>query len=248
MEIMKGYEPFSYEGKSDIGVLVSQGFTGSTSSVSYWGKKLAEAGFHIEGPRLTGHGTNWRDMDKIKYQDWIRDEEDALNKLKKRAGTIFCAGLSMGGSLMLYLAAKYPEIKGVILVNHAIELKNISIPFIPLLKYILPSVKAIGSDIKDPNEKEIAYDRTPTAGVYQMSLLLSKIRKVLGKIHQPVMMMKSKEDHVLPINNSIYTFDHLQCEQKELIWLENSYHVATTDFDKDIIVSKTIDFIKKYSV
>ena len=69
MEIMPNWEPFSFNNGSDTGILLSHGFTGSSSSVIYLGRKLSEAGFNVEGPRLTGHGTRWEDMIGVRYSN-----------------------------------------------------------------------------------------------------------------------------------------------------------------------------------
>ena len=60
-------------------------------------------------------------------------------------------------------------------------------------------------------------------------------------------MFKSREDHVIPIASTKYTFSNISSQQKKIIWLENSYHVATLDYDKDIIIKESFDFINKNS-
>ncbi len=247
MELLKGAEPFSFKSDSDVGVLVLQDFTGTTSSVIYLGKCLAnKAGFNVEGPRLTGHGTRWEDLNKVRYADWINDVEEGLAVLKQRAQKIFVSGLSMGGTLALYLAENHPDILGVILVNHVVLLHDPRLPLIPLIKYFIKSTPAIGSDIKDPSQKELAYDRTPTGGAGEMAKLLKITRNNLNKVTQPVLIFKSKEDHVVPLDNPKYTVDRISSKDKEIVWLENSYHVATMDFDKDLICDKAIEAIKRY--
>ncbi|MCD6427602.1 MAG: alpha/beta fold hydrolase [Caldisericaceae bacterium] len=246
MKLMKGAEPFSFENDSDTGVLLIQGFTGTTSSVYYWGKCLADHGFNVEGPRLSGHGTKWQDLNNVKYTDWIKDVEDGLKKLKMRSENVFVAGLSMGGTLALYLAENHPDLKGVLLVNHAIDLHDPRLPFLGILKYFIKSTSAIGSDIKDPNEKEIAYERTPVSGAYEMVKLLKKVKGDLAKVSQPVLIFKSREDHVVPLDNAEITLKGISSKDKRIIWLENSYHVATMDFDKDLICSESIKFINEH--
>ncbi len=246
MKLMKGGEPFSFENDSNVGVLVLQGFTGTTSSVIYEGKCLAKAGFNIEGPRLSGHGTQWQDLNNVKYTEWIENVEKGLDKLKKRSSKIFVSGLSMGGTLSLYLAEKHPEIKGIILVNNAILFHDPRIPLLPLLKYFIKSTPAIGSDIKDPSKKEIAYERTPTAGAAEMAKFVNITRENLSKVNQPALIFKSKGDHVVPLDNAEYTMNHISSKDKKLIWLENSYHVATMDYDKDLICEESIKFIKNH--
>jgi carboxylesterase len=245
MDILKGCESYSAWNKSKIGVLVLQGFTGSVSSVLPLAKHFASKGYNIESPRLTGHGTRWEDLNKVHWQDWISDVDTALDTLRKRSSFIFVAGLSMGGVLGLYLAEEYQDIKGVILINHALLFTDPRFIFLPLLQLFIPSVPGIISDIKDPNEKEIGYENSPTKGLYQMTKLQAVVDKNLSKVNQPVLIFKSRQDHVIPIINAPYTMSKISSADKELIWLENSYHVATQDYDKDIIFQKSGDFISR---
>ncbi len=229
--------------KSEIGVLLIHGITSTTSSMKLLAEKFAEAGFNVELPRLSGHGTKWQDMNSVKYTDWIEDAEEALKKLQKRCSKIFVCGLSMGGAIALYLAANYPQIKGIILINHAIKFNHPKFWFIPIIKNLIPSVPAIASDIKKPGITEIAYERTPTHAVHELLKLLKKVRGYLPYIKLPVLIFKSTVDHVVPKNNAKYTIKNLGSKQKKLIWLQNSYHVATLDNDQDKIVQKSREFI-----
>lgn len=242
---MKGAEPFSVKKKSDIGVLVLQGYTGTTSSVMPLAKFLAAKGYNIECPRLAGHGTQWKDLNRVHWHEWRTDVETALSRLKLRCKKIFIAGLSVGGLLTLYLAENHPDLRGIILINHALMYKDPRLFILPFLQYILPATKGVYSDIKNPKEHEIGYDHTPLKGLYQTTLLQKIVRKNLKQIKQPTIIFKSKEDHVIPIENVKLTMDNISSQDKTLIWLENSYHVATQDFDKTLIFKKSDEFIKR---
>lgn len=237
---------FSSIGKGDIGVLVLQGFTGTVGSVIYLAKYLSNLGYDVEAPRLSGHGTKWEDLNKVKFTDWIKDVEGAYKKLKERSKNIFIAGLSMGGALTLYMLENYPEIKGGILINHIVFLKDPRVKYLPVLSLFLKSLPSIASDIKDPSVKEPAYDRTPTRGLLEMIKLLNVVQKNLGKITQPLLILKSREDHIVPLENVQYTLDRVKSKEKRVIYLENSYHVATMDYDKDLINTYVEDFIKAH--
>jgi carboxylesterase len=246
-DYLKGSEPISYVSKSDIGILISHGFTSTPDSFRYIANRLGEAGFNVEVPRLSGHSSRWQDLNNTKYEDWINDLKSALAALRKRADKIFVMGLSMGGTLALRLAQLNPDIIGVIVINHAIFLGNPAVFLVPLLRFIIKSTPAIAGDIKDPSAKELAYDRSPTEGVYQMTRLIKKVKKDFGLIKMPSLIFKSRDDHILPVKNATYTYSKIPSNDKELIWLDNSYHVATMDFDKDLIIEKTIYFINRHS-
>ncbi len=246
MDLTKYHQPFSNVTESEVGILVIHGITSTTSSMEYLAKQFADAGYNVELPGLTGHGTKWQDMNSVKYTDWIEDLEKALKKLQERCSKIFLCGLSLGGGLALFMAGKHPELNGVILINHAAKFTHPKFWFVPLLRKIIPSTPAVASDIKDPNSKEIAYDRTPTNGVYEMLKMLKEMRKMLPDIKQPVIIFKSLEDHVVPKTSVTYTMKNIGSKNKELIWLKNSYHVAPLDYDKELIAEKSIEFINEH--
>jgi carboxylesterase len=50
----------------------------------------------------------------------------------------------------------------------------------------------------------------------------------------------------VPRISATYTMEELGSKDKELIWLENSYHVAPMDYDKELIAKKSIEFIEDH--
>jgi carboxylesterase len=247
MTYINGSEPYSNITDSDTGVLVIHGFTGTTSSLMPLNDALTKSGYNVECPRLSGHGLNWIELEKVKYRDWFDDVERSLDLLMKRSKKVFLAGLSMGGALAMRLAEKHDDVKGVVLINNALILQNIKFFLLPILIHIMRKAPGIGSDIKDMTKKEICYDTVSTKAVYEMIKMLKVVKNNISMISQPALIFKSTVDHIVPKISALYTYDNISSTQKELIWLSNSYHVATLDYEKDLICEKTLDFIKKYS-
>ncbi len=238
----RAWQPYSAYPGSDVGVLVSHGFTGSPGSVRHLAERLAAAGYNVEVPRLTGHSPRWQDLVPAKLDDWLADLRGPLEQLKARSRIVFVAGLSMGGTLALRLAQTDPAIRGVALVNHALVFGNPLVPLAFLLKHIIPSTPAIASDILDSGVQEPSCDRTPTAGVEQLYRLTRMVRRDLPALRQPLLILKSREDHVLSAKNATLTLQEAGSARKELVWLDHSYHVATMDHDKDLIADHCIAF------
>jgi carboxylesterase len=153
----------------------------------------------------------------------------------------------MGGTLVLRLAQEDPSIKGVVVINHALVFGNPLVPIAGLMKGLLRSTPGIASDIKDPSMTEPAYARTPTAGVAQLWRLAKLVRADLPNLQQPLLVFKSREDHVLPAANAELTMREAGSEDKRLVWLDNSYHVATLDYDKDLIAKECLAFVKEHA-
>lgn len=240
--VLKGAEPYYAEGGKE-GVLVSHGFTGSTQSMRPLAEALAEAGYTVCLPRLKGHGTHYEDMERTSRHDWKESVEEGYRWLKERCGTIYMAGLSMGGTLTLYMAERHPDIRAIALINAAIDM--------PALKEIgdpeeVRFLDAIGSDIKKPDVTELAYEKTPVKSVKEILALMEEVRADLGKVRCPALLLVSDEDHVVPPGNSAIIGEGISSGVIEKVQLKNSYHVATLDNDKDKIIENVLRFFKEY--
>lgn len=238
--VLQGAESFHFEGNR-IGILISHGFTGSTQSMRPLGEAYAKAGYTVCGPRLKGHGTHYEDMEQATYKDWIASIEEGYHWLKERCDTIFVTGLSMGGTLTLYMAENYPDIHAIILINAAVTVPSMeNVQELEEVRYL----DAIGSDIKDPEVKELAYEKTPVQSVKEILQLMEKVRGDLAKVTCPALIFVLDEDHVVPPVNAQIIHDEIGSERKTLYPLRNSYHVATLDYDQQIIIDKTLEFIE----
>jgi len=236
-------EAFFKEG-NDVGVLVIHGFTGSPGSMRDLAQFYADQGFTVALPRLAGHGTTPEDLEKRKYQEWIEDVEKAYQWLKERTSKRFVTGLSMGGTLTLYMGEKHKDITGLITINAAVRMPNETSMLILGSLGIPRFAKGVGSDIKK-GIKEPAYELTPIRATKQLALLLRLVRNNIKDVDQPILIFSSKEDHVVPPENQRWIYENVGSQTKELVTLENSYHVATMDYDLELIEQKSLEFIQK---
>ena len=242
--IMQGAEPFSAEG-GPHGVLVLHGFTGNCNSVKGVARAFAEAGWAVECPLLPGHGTAMEDMLDTTWADWSDAAEAAYQRLAGRVERVVVAGLSMGGTLTVWLATRHPELAGLVCVNPAIEPPG---PMRELVNAALAGgdevMAGIGSDIADPDSTESAYPGTPLRPLVSLMDAIDALQPRLGDIACPVLILTSIEDHVVPPSNS----DHLAASVAgpvERVTLARSYHVATLDYDREVIIERALDFAGK---
>jgi len=248
IKILSGAEPFYFKG-SKTGCLVSHGFTGTTQSMHFLASFLAqEGGLTVIGPRLTGHGTRPEDMAQSTAEDWIRDLEQAMETLQEQCSKIFITGLSMGGTLTLYMAAMYPDtFAGAIPINAAVFLNSPDMAGLAFMRNAPDTVPGVGSDIKKPGVTELAYPIVPVPAIRQLYALMGATRELLPRLVCPTLVFQSRDDHVVAPENAPYIIEHTGTEEKRLVWLEESYHVATLDNDKERIASETLQFIQQYA-
>jgi len=228
-----------------IGVLLVHGFTGAPPSMRPWGEFLLSKGYTVRVPLLPGHGTKPEDLNTVKWQEWPAKAQSELEELFKVCDEVFICGLSMGGGTTLYIAEENNDrLSGIILVNPMIHIPYVYAPIGYLISRFQKMRTSVGNDIKRPGITEHGYDATPMIGVYQLLLMLKIVRKSLSKITIPVQLFHSVEDHTLPVSNTEIIMAGLGSVNKSRIELVNSYHVATLDYDQELIYQNSLTFIQ----
>jgi carboxylesterase len=76
--------------------------------------------------------------------------------------------------------------------------------------------------------------------------LMGVTRELLPRVTCPTLIFQSRDDHVVVPANAPYILEHVGAGEKRLLWLENSYHVATLDNDKELIAEETLRFIQAH--
>jgi len=241
-EILPGAEPFSCEG-GPVGTLVLHGFTGTPQSMRPLAEAFAGAGHSVDMPLLPGHGTSVDDMLQTGWADWSAAAEAALEALAARTEKVVVAGLSMGGSLTCWLATRHPELSGIICINPAVQPDPGMVELVAgMVEGGMDRMDAIGNDVADPEVVELAYDQTPLPPLLTMFEAASAVGADLGKITSPMLLMTSPQDHVVPPTDS----DVLAAAVSgpvERVSLDRSFHVATIDYDRDLICRTALEFV-----
>jgi carboxylesterase len=228
-----------------IGVLLVHGFTGSPPSMRPWAEFLHSKGYTVRVPLLPGHGTKPEDLNRVKWQEWPAKVTVELSELRKTCDTIILIGLSMGGGTVLNVAASNNEIiSGVILVNPMIHVRGVPVELAFFLSRLQKLRTSVGDDIKRPGITEWGYDHLPTRGVYQLLKMLRITRRNLSKVTVPVQLFHSVDDHTLPVGNTEIILSEIGSQNKTRIELVNSYHVATLDYDQELIFQNSLTFIE----
>jgi len=240
-------EPYAADG-GEVGAVLCHGFTGMPGSMRPWAEALAAHGLTVRVPRLPGHGTRWQDANTVTWQAWYDALESAVNDVRNRCTQTFVMGLSMGGTLVLRLAEQRgTDIAGVVAVNASLFTTRKDAKLLPLLRHVVPSLPPVGNDIKKPGVKEPAYSRLPVKAAYQLSQLWTLTNADLGKITQPLLVLTSRDDHVVEPENSERLMSAAGSTDKRHIWLEDSYHVATMDNDLPVIIDESLSFIRAHA-
>jgi carboxylesterase len=208
-------------------VLGLHGFGATTQEVGMVVDVARELGLRGLAPLLPGHGSSVLDLARMRYADWRAAAERALLGLARDAGMVIVVGSSMGSLIALDLAADFPDIVlGVGVLGSPIRLRwpYPSLALAAISKLGIPdfTTRKSGPDIRDPEGR-----RT--------------------QVTCPAFIAHGRHDHVCPVRNARLVYAKLGTRpwEKELLILEQSYHIITRDLERDVLRARLARFIER---
>lgn len=240
-----------------LGVAICHGFSGTPSSVQPWADGLAARGFDVEVPLLPGHGTDWRDLERRRWREWTDRFGQACAALAARTDALFVAGLSMGGAIALYTAARLgtsqeeagpAPVAGIAVVNPGLGFYDRRVRFIGAYRLLMRTTGPIEeADAPAPVGDEGDYSRTPIAAVHELKRLFRATDRALPRVTAPLVAFKSDADPVVPPSSLDRIVGRVSSPEIELVPLHNSPHVATRGPEADLIVRRTADSFRRWA-
>lgn len=237
--------PFAWAGTKEITCLLVHGFTGSPSELRPLARYLESRGYGGSALLLPGHGTRPEDMALTKWTDWYGAVEAEYLKLKKEHEKVVPIGFSMGGILVLHLAASY-TMPGIAALSSPIYIGNRKAYFAPLLKYFYkyrqkPVTPKNMTKIRD--EDSFSYDTTPIASLASLLQLIKAVKGELPGLQMPALIIQSRQDRTVNPKSAQFIYDHLGSSKKQLIWLEHSGHVITRGPEQETVFQAVEEFM-----
>lgn len=263
------------EGNNGSAVILIHGLTGSPQEMKFLGQELnRQGGYTVACPRLAHHGDPIGILKKTKWQEFYQSVRDVFLELRQKHGVIFAGGLSMGALLALLLADEFGASVGAIsCLSPTLFYDGWNTPwykcFLPLA-YITPLKSFLYFKEEPPygiknehiqklmhryyhNSKvhdaehvaRFGYPYFPVTLFYQLDLLVKHLTKKLPNIKVPVQLIQAREDDITSVKNSQFIYDRIKSTSKELILLDNSYHVVTADQERDKVAQEVNRFFRQ---
>ena len=242
--ILAGAEPF-FLPRGRHGVILMHGFTGLPAEMQLLGWYLHERGLTVLAPRLAGHGTTAEDMSRMTGEDWLDSLRDAYAILSGCCDDVSFAGLSMGGTLGLLLAAEKP-LRRLVLMSTPIfiapERGADRLPprrfcrgrYAPKDRKRMPGVPAAVNH---------TYREIPLLGVHELIDLIKRSKSCLPQVKSPLLILHSRNDHTASPESAEYIYDRVGSACKEIVWLEKSGHLLPLDTERETVFEKAADFL-----
>ena len=195
---------------------------------------------------------------------------------RNEKGPVFVAGLCMGALLSLLLAEEFGnQVAGVSCLSVTLFYYGWNAPWyrhlLPL--FLWSPIRNIAYYKEDPpygvkdeairerihryyskaslddlNEVgEHGYPFVPATLFYENDLLIKQVTKKLPLVRVPVQLIQALEDDTTSVKNSEFVYDRIGSSVKEMVLLDDSYHIVTVDRDREKVIEKMNLFFSRVS-
>lgn len=236
-------------GEGRRGVLLLHGFAGTPPELRLLAEWLAERGFVVHAPLLAGHGTTPEEMAATGRRDWIRSAELALDQLLERCPHVGVAGQSMGGTLALHLAATRPEVEAVVTQAGLLWLRDWRLRVLPvaksLIRWEVPSGEVDLYRVEGIRELH-SYPRRPTAAILELVRLGRQVRREMGAVVAPLLVLHGGRDSVVDPANADQILALAGSSVRALRRFERSGHGLSVDIDRLEVTETAGRWLERY--
>jgi len=253
------------------------GLTGTAKEMGSIAQQLNKKGFSVAVPLMANHDKSISVLKRTSWQKFYNSVRNEFIKYTDEYENIFVAGLSFGALIGIMLAHEFPKkVKALNCFSPTLFFDGWGNPksriLLPLvyktpLKYwfyfkeeypygiknqrLRSKIESFYKDAKLFDYSKVhlyGYPVIPVACMYQNYLLAKKVISILKEITTPLQLMQARDDDVTSPKNSYYIHDHVSSPEKEIFFLENSYHIITADQERDKVAEQTVAFFEKYKI
>ncbi len=251
------------------------GLTGTAKEMGSIAQRLNKQGFSVATPLMLNHDKSISCLKRTSWNELYNSVRNEFIKYTNDYENIFVAGLSFGALIGILLAYEFPnKVKALNCFSPTLFYDGWGNPksrfLLPLvyktpLKYwfyfkeeypyglknerLRSKVESFYKDAKLFDYSKVhlyGYPVIPVSCMYQNTLLAKKVKSVLKNIHTPIQLLQARDDDVTSAKNSYYIYNHISSQDKNIIFLENSYHIITADQERDKVAEKTVAFFEKH--
>src|SRR5690606_23530430 len=232
-------------------VLALHGFGGTPYDVECVVRAAEEAGLEALAPVLPGHGTHARELSPLRFVDFARGVDEAIERLD---GPVIAVGLSLGSLLVLDLALRRPQhVRALALLGNAVWLTAPYPRWALMLaeRLRLPDFMAPrrGADIVDvvTRARHVGYDAHPVHAAIDVRRAGERLRGELGAIRAPTLVLHGAKDRVGPVACAWRVASALGSDDLRVSIFPRSAHILTCGVESKAVRAELAAFFRRFA-
>lgn len=226
-------------------VLLLHGLTGTPSELHHLADFINRDGYNVRVPLLPGRGERSCAMNHLSWNDWMRVALAEFDALAANFDRVIVGGLSAGATMTLDLATMRKP-AALLLYAPVLLLRQRLAYTLPVTWHVLRHWKSPKSDMVGIGDSANAsiYNPIPMRAVSELVLGMGAVRRKLGQINVPKLIVHSSQDSLVPLASAYMAVRETK-GLSELHVLDGCGHAVTADVKRDEVVSLTRTFLSR---
>lgn len=254
---------FFHEGDNHA-VLMLHGLSSSPLELRYLARHLQGEGFTVCAPMIDGYSAG---TGSLPMEQWIEAAMREFDALSARYERVSICGLSIGGALALRLIHERPSAQSLVLLSLTLAYDGWAIPWYRFLldwAYFTPLRhryryresepfgirndvlrKKIARAMQRNDFSEVGPSSIALPALHQALRLAHAARKDLGAVKNDTLVIHAIDDETSNPRTALDVLDHIGSNFLRAVWLDDSYHMITSDNEREIVARETALFLRE---
>ncbi|WP_109480491.1 alpha/beta fold hydrolase [Paraburkholderia sp. C35] len=248
-------------------VLMLHGLSSSPLELRYLARFLNDEGFTTCVPVLNGYTAGSPEQAMEHWLDAATREFDALAARHER---VSICGLSIGAALALALVHRRPQAQAVALLSLTLAYDGWAIPWYRFLlnwAYYSPlrsryryresapyglrndALRAkIARAMERDDFSEVGPSTISLPALHEASRLAATVRSQVRTIRNDCLIIHAIDDETSSPRNPRFVASEIESTFLRTIWLDDSYHMITSDNEREIVARETALFLRESEI
>jgi len=261
-------------GTNGRAVILIHGLTGTPNEMRFLAWFFNSHGYTVACPRLANHGQPLAVLQATPWREFYSSVSAAFRKVRPDHTQVFACGLSMGALLALLLAEEHGDgVDGVSCLSPTLFYDGWNVPWYHFLLHLAPwsgienhlffkeeppyGLKNerirervhqffSSADLKDMRAvDQYGYPFFPVRLLSELRRLVRHLRSRLGRVGSPCQIIQARHDDMSSVRNALFIYERVASAMKEIVYLEDSYHVITADQERGKVGNAMLDFFAR---
>jgi carboxylesterase len=262
---------FYMPGRNGRAVVLIHGLTGTPTEMRFLAWFLNTQGFTVSCPRLANHGQPLHVLKMTRWEEFYGSVRQAYEEVRREHDQVYVGGLSMGALLALLLAEEFPSgIAGISCLSPTLFYDGWNVPWYhfflpvashtPLRNYVYFKEEPPyglknerlrekvhefyqGADIHAMRDVDrFGYPFFPVRLLAELHRLVAHLQPRLPKITSACQIIQARHDDMSSVKNAQVIHDRVSSTRKEIVYLEDSYHVISADQERAKVAQSMATF------
>lgn len=248
-------------------VLLLHGLSSSPLELRYLARYLQKEGFTVCAPVIAGYSAG---SPVSTMEQWVEGALREYDALAAKYERVSVCGLSIGGALALRVIRERPGAQSLVLLSLTLAYDGWAIPwyrFVLDCAYYTPlrhrycyreaepfglRNEALRAKIARAMQRNAFSEVGPSTislpALHEALRLGRSARRQLASIENDALVIHAIDDETSSPRNPRFVIDNLGSTFLRTVWLDDSYHMITSDNEREIVARETVLFLRESEV